>query len=89
VGELLPVLGGLLVGALLFQVRGPGRRLRPALVCAVLIGAATSWVNGELDLSVSFLGVDIPTASLGIAIGGRLRDRAADVGRPAARESAH
>jgi hypothetical protein len=78
VGELLPVLGGLLLGGLVFHLRGRGHRLPWVIVCAVIVGASASWVNGELEISVSFLAVDAPLALIGIAVGGYVHDRVVD-----------
>ena len=87
-GELLPVLGGLLLGGLVFHLRGRGHRLPWVIVSAVIVGALASWVYGELEISVSFLAVDVPLALLGILVAGYVHDRVVD-GVPATAPSEH
>jgi uncharacterized membrane protein YeaQ/YmgE (transglycosylase-associated protein family) len=77
VGELLPVLGGLLLGGLVFHLRPPGLRLPWLLAGAVVVGVLASWINGELEISPTFILVDVPLALVGAAIGGYVHDRVA------------
>jgi hypothetical protein len=63
-GELLPILGGAIVGAV--ALRMPSLRWRWIFVAvgSVVAGALASFVNGELAISVGFLLVDVPLALL-------------------------
>jgi hypothetical protein len=63
-GELLPILGGAIVGAVaLTTPRGRWRWISVA-IGSVVAGGLASLVNGELEISAGFLLVDVPLALL-------------------------
>lgn len=67
-GELLPILGGAIVGAAALRMPPSWwRRLFVAVAC-VVAGALASFVNGELEISVGFVLVDVPLALLGAIV---------------------
>jgi hypothetical protein len=76
-GEILPVIGGAIVGAV--ALRTPPGRWRWIFIAigTVVAGALASWVNGELEISLAFVLVDIPLALLGafvvLYVGARVR----------------
>jgi hypothetical protein len=68
VGELLPILGGAIVGAVALQMpRGRWRWIFVA-VGSLVAGALASLVNGELEISAAFVLIDTPLALLGALI---------------------
>jgi hypothetical protein len=66
--ELLPIVGGFLLGVLV-------SRLRPTLARpigaggAIAIGVAATIISGEFRLSWDFLAIDIPGTALAVASG--------------------
>jgi hypothetical protein len=83
-GEILPVIGGMIVGAVALQIRSARWRWAFVAIGNVVAGALASFVNGELEISAGFLLVDVPLALVGagvvLYIGARVRTPAR--GRP-------
>jgi hypothetical protein len=75
-GELLPVVAGLILGLVVAGAQPQGDRLRWLLPASVVVGLLASLVSGELELSPAFLLIDIPLALIGMAAGVWLRDGA-------------
>ncbi len=73
-GELLPILGGVIVGVGVVRLRPTGRRRTWLLAGAVVAGVLAAWVNGELAASLGFLVVDVPLATLSAIAAGRLAE---------------
>jgi hypothetical protein len=68
IGELLPVLGGVILGVVVRTRRPPGRRWPWNAAGSVIVGFLAALVNGELAESWAFLLVDIPAAAVGAMI---------------------
>jgi uncharacterized membrane protein YedE/YeeE len=66
--ELLPIAGGILLGALLTRVPR-STRIPIAIVGIVLIGFAATVVSGEFRVSWGFLAIDIPGAAIATVCG--------------------
>ncbi|HFA59371.1 MAG TPA: hypothetical protein ENJ83_01635 [Rhodospirillales bacterium] len=66
-GEILAVLAGILVGAIVARIATA--RLRRLLwpVLSVAAGGGVSWINGEFPLSPEFLLFDVPLVA-GVAL---------------------
>lgn len=62
--ELVPFVGGLLLGSLLGLVR-PRMRLAFAVALSVVLGVVATVVTGEYRISWGFLLIDIPLAGCG------------------------
>jgi hypothetical protein len=81
VNELLPMVSGLVLGAVLGLVR-PSLRLPVGAVFAVALGTRATVVSGEFRLSWGFLLIDIPlvgvAAAIGLLLTSRLRSASAD-----------
>jgi len=60
--ELVPVVGGLVAGTVIYRLVGPGRRLPWSVTSSIAIGVLAATVSGELAESVAFLIIDIPVA---------------------------
>ncbi len=87
-GEVLPVLGGLLAGSIIaYNVRAWRSRLASMIAASVAVGVLAAWVSGELAESFAFLAIDIPGAFLAVLVAvltcDRLGLRGADKRRPA------
>jgi len=61
--ELLPIAGGILIGALLVRLPPPAR-LPVALIGVVVVGVLATVVSGEFRISLGFLAIDIPGTAL-------------------------
>ena len=72
--ELLPVVGGMVLGVVVFTARPRGGRGAWVLGGALVIGALASWASGELAESPAFLLVDIPLVCVGAVLAGSARD---------------
>jgi hypothetical protein len=83
-GEILPVIGGMVVGGVALRIGNARWRWAFIAIGSVVAGALASWVNGELEISLGFLLVDVPLALVGagvvLYIGARVRSPAR--GRP-------
>jgi hypothetical protein len=81
-GEVLPVIGGAVVGALALQTHSPRWRWALIVIGSIVAGALASFANGELEISAGFLLVDVPLALLGalvvLYVGARVRSPARD-----------
>jgi hypothetical protein len=76
VAEIIPYVGGALIGVVLgYRVGGWRSRLLPMIVAAVVIGGFASWVSGELDESLAFLAVDMPGCLFASAVAALTVDR--------------
>jgi hypothetical protein len=64
--EVFPIVGGLLLGALLVRIPA-GRRLWVGLAGAVVIGFLATVISGEYRLGWEFLLIDIPGTALAAA----------------------
>ncbi len=73
-GELLPILGGVIVGIGVARLRPRGWRWPWLLAGGVIVGVVAAWVNGELAVSAGFLLVDVPLATLTAVAACRLID---------------
>lgn len=72
--EIVPVVGGLVVGSLLPLV--PARlRILVAVVAASCVGALATVVSGEYRLGWEYLLFDVPLAALGTVAGYLAADR--------------
>ena len=72
--ELLPVVGGIVLGVVVFAARARGGRWGWVLAGAIVVGWLAAWASGELAKSPAFLLVDIPAACLGAVLAGYARD---------------
>ena len=85
IGEMLPIMTGIVLGSIMGYFRPPVRPLVGVLL-AVLLGAAAVVLSGEFRLNWGYLLVDVPlvaiSAKLSKSVVRRLRWRA-DVGRAA------
>ena len=68
--ELIPILGGALVGALAAGLAGGRTRWALGLLGCLLVGVAAAFVSGELARSAAFLLIDVPLAMLAGLAGG-------------------
>ena len=68
--ELVPILGGLLVGALAAGLSSGRTRWALGLLGCLLVGVAAAFVSGELARSAAFLLIDVPLAMLAGLAGG-------------------
>jgi hypothetical protein len=68
VNELLPIAGGILLGALLTRLP-PRARIPVGIVGVVLIGVAATVVSGEFRVSWGFLAIDVPGAAIATVCG--------------------
>ncbi len=70
--ELFPVLAGLIIGAVTWQVPMRRHRTLALVLLSIIAGVAASFISGELFVSWGFLLVDIPVvflAALGMLAG--------------------
>jgi hypothetical protein len=74
VGELLPILGGVIVGVGVTRLRPRGQRWPWLLAGGIVAGVLAAWVNGELEASVGFVIVDVPLATLSAIAVSRLME---------------
>jgi peptidoglycan/LPS O-acetylase OafA/YrhL len=76
--ELLPILGGFVLGALLHALRRRGRALRSitSVVGAAGLGVLAAFVSGELHASWGFALVDVGIVAVA-AVAGRVSSAAA------------
>ena len=68
IGELLPILSGLLLGSVLRWIR-PSLRVRAGLTLSLTLGAVATIATGEFRSSWGFLLVDIPLVAASAAVG--------------------
>jgi membrane protein implicated in regulation of membrane protease activity len=77
-GELVPIAGGLAVGAIL-GLLAPRLRLRIGAGLALVLGVGATFITGEHEISWAFVAIDIPIVALssvvGLALARRLRAR--------------
>lgn len=77
-GELLPILSGLIVGGILGLLR-PSLRLPLGLALAVPLGVLATFLTGEHEISWAFVLIDIPivgfAAMAGLSLARWLRSR--------------
>lgn len=59
-GEVFPVMAGVLVGAIALQVASARLRMLAIAVLGVIFGVAASSISGELAIGWEFILVDIP-----------------------------
>lgn len=75
-GEVVPILGGVIAGfALGYFVQGWRARLAPLIAAAVVVGVFAAWVSGELSESPAFLAIDVPGSFLAAAVAALTVDR--------------
>jgi hypothetical protein len=67
-GELLPIVSGLLLGSALGLLR-PAMRVGVGTPLAILLGATATVVTGESELSWAFVLIDIPMVALCSVVG--------------------
>jgi 1,4-dihydroxy-2-naphthoate octaprenyltransferase len=70
--ELFPVLAGLIIGALTWQLPTRRPRTLALVLLSIIAGVTASFISGELFVSWDFLLVDIPAvflAALGMVAG--------------------
>ncbi|MFC5264304.1 hypothetical protein ACFPJ1_19520 [Kribbella qitaiheensis] len=65
--ELLPILGGLLLGVVLQRAHSLRTRLLFGGISAIIVGAVATIVSGEYLISWGFLLVDIPLVAVSAA----------------------
>ncbi len=63
-GELLPILGGVIVGVGVTRLRPRGHRWPWLVAGGIVVGVVAAWVSGELAESLGFLLVDVPLATV-------------------------
>jgi hypothetical protein len=68
VSELLPILSGLCLGALLGALR-PTLRIWTGVVLAVALGVLATVISGEFRITWAFLLIDIPLVAFSAALG--------------------
>lgn len=74
--EIVPFVGGLLVGVMVGRrVEGWRRRLIPMIALAVVVGAWASSASGELAESPVFLAIDIPGSLFAAVVAALTVDR--------------
>jgi hypothetical protein len=78
--ELLPIAGGLFIGALLPFVRS-GLRIVVGLAAAAVVGILATVISGEYKIGWEFLAIDIPGAALATGAGYMAVKRARDATR--------
>lgn len=84
-GELLPIISGLIVGGILGLLR-PSLRLPVGVALAVPLGVLATFLTGEHHVSWAFVLIDIPivalSATAGLIMLQRLRNRGAERSAP-------
>jgi len=68
--ELVPILGGVLVGVLAAGLSSGRTRWAIGLLGCLLVGVGAAFVSGELERSFAFLLIDVPLAMLAGLAGG-------------------
>ena len=70
--ELFPVLAGLIIGVVTWQLPLRRHRILALVLLSIIAGITASFISGELFVSWDFLLVDIPAvflAALGMLVG--------------------
>lgn len=82
--EILPFMAGCLLGLLALKTASTARQVLAILLLGIPLGAAASFINGELAVSWGFVLVDIPLvvgpAFVTLVTARRLRSRRDEAG---------